>query len=126
MIEKELEPQSVFHIVSKDDWATYSSGDSYSPASLKTEGFIHMSTRDQVIGSADLFFKGRVDLLLLEVEIFKSDQNLKWEPAADGSVPKETLFPHYYSKLPIDAVKKIFKFQPKTDGTFAFPDDLSV
>jgi len=112
--------EPLFHIVSRADWRAQTSGGAYHPPSLAQEGFIHLSTRVQVIETANLFFKGKTGLQLLELAIDAKDPALKWEPPA-GAHSRDGLFPHYYAELPLKAVRKIHAFEPRADGSFAPP-----
>ncbi|MES2734590.1 MAG: DUF952 domain-containing protein [Bacteroidota bacterium] len=110
---------TLFHIVRKQDWLSGEDKPYYKPESLEKEGFIHLSTREQVIETARVYYKGAMDLLLLEVEISHADPVLKWE-----SVPRsETAFPHYYGELPRTFVKKVYHFKPNHIGDFTFPSE---
>ena len=98
----------LFHIVDRKDWAAHVVDGFYSPPSLAKEGFIHFSTEEQVEPTANLYFKGKRDLLLLEITLPASDPNLKFEAAA-GPGNREGSFPHYYSKLSLSFVTAIFQ-----------------
>ena len=64
----------LYHLLSRPEWeATLQSDGPYLPASLETEGFIHLSTRDQLIGSATRFFQQESELVVLEI----SEKKLK-------------------------------------------------
>ena len=87
----------LFHILSETDWKKLETEAHYEPASLATEGFIHLSSREQVEGTLDHFYKGRTDLVILEVHIPENDEHLKWE---ESNGPNGlALFPHYYGPL---------------------------
>jgi uncharacterized protein (DUF952 family) len=58
----------IWHITSRADWDAACATGSYRPASLEREGFIHCSTAAQVVGSADRYFRGRGDLVLLCID----------------------------------------------------------
>ena len=87
--------------------------------SLKSEGFIHLSTREQVIPLAQKYFKGERDLLLLQVVIPTSDPLLRWETPATG----EASFPHYYGEIILSRVKSIHPIQPDTNHRFSLPKE---
>lgn len=110
----------VFHIISKSDWQNVSKQKLYEPTSLKSDGFIHLSKKEQVVETANLFFKGRKDLLLLRIEIPSSDKNLKWEKATGAD--RNDLFPHYYAPLSIDKITSTIPLEPTSTGTFTFPN----
>jgi len=70
----------------------------YRAASLETEGFIHLSTREQWRGTHERFFRGQHGLVLLEIAPERLDAEVRFEPA-DGQ-----LFPHLFGALPMKAV----------------------
>ncbi|PWU19697.1 MAG: DUF952 domain-containing protein [Bdellovibrio sp.] len=112
---------TLFHIVSRTDWKTHSDGKSYVPSSLTKEGYIHLSTNEQVLGTANRFFKGQNDLLLLELSIPADDPKLKFESTEGDKNDRSSFFPHYYGKLKINSVRRILILEPSPDGNFAFP-----
>ena len=59
-----------------------------------TDGYIHMSTRDQVEETAAKHFAGEAGLKLLGLESDDLGDALKWEPSRGGA-----LFPHLYRPL---------------------------
>ncbi|MET1133942.1 MAG: DUF952 domain-containing protein [Aeromicrobium sp.] len=90
---------TLFHLVPAARWHRTEGHEVYEPDSLATEGFVHLSTADQVAGTAALFFAGVPDLLVLEVDIPRNDPHLRWEPH-DGPRGVED-FPHYHRALPL-------------------------
>jgi uncharacterized protein (DUF952 family) len=70
------------------------------PESLATEGFIHCSTVEQVVATADRIFQGSGALLLLVVDPDRLTAPLKWERATDVDAE----FPHVFGPLNVDAV----------------------
>ncbi|RBO51918.1 DUF952 domain-containing protein [Rhodovulum sp. BSW8] len=58
------------------------------------DGFIHLSTAEQVTGTAEKHFAGESDLVLVAVEAERLGADLKWEPSRGGA-----LFPHLYREL---------------------------
>ena len=108
---------TLFHIVTSEQLNNDSDGRLYRPQSLAQEGFIHLSLREQVLGSANAFFKGQQGLQLLELEIPPTDLKLKWEKAVD----RDELFPHYYGPIELSWIKRIYTFEAKSDGTITLP-----
>lgn len=90
---------TLFHLVPAAPWRLTEGRETYEPDSLATEGFVHLSTADQVAGTAALFFAGVPDVLLLEVEIPDDDPLLRWEAGAGPRGVEE--FPHYHGALPL-------------------------
>ncbi|KUL40574.1 DUF952 domain-containing protein [Actinoplanes awajinensis] len=105
----------ILHLCPRDDWATVS--DHYEPASLGVEGFIHCSDPAWVHVPASLFYRGRTDLVLLEIDEAAVDVPVVWE---DGSPPDPSgrQFPHVYGRLPALAVTAVHEYQPAADGSF--------
>ena len=116
---KAFSAETLYHLVSRSDWQTYTDGRYYRPLSLKTEGFIHLSTREQVIPSAQKYFKGEQDLLLLQLLIPTSDPLLKWETPPNG----EASFPHYHGEIALSMVMDTRVIHPDQEGRFFFPKE---
>jgi uncharacterized protein (DUF952 family) len=90
----------IYHLVPPTEWEQALEKGSYHPASLASEGFIHFSTRAQLIQSATRFFAGEQVLVVLEIPERRLQAQLKYEAAGDGD-----LFPHYYQALDIEMVE---------------------
>ncbi len=58
------------------------------------DGFIHLSTAAQLMGTAARHFAGESDLVLVAVDPARLGDALKWEVSRDGA-----LFPHLYAPL---------------------------
>jgi uncharacterized protein (DUF952 family) len=89
----------IFHLAEPEVWATRD--EAYRPPSIETEGFVHCSTRDQILGVAEAFYPGRDDLVLLTIDTELLDEDtLVYEDLYDHG----DLFPHIYGPLPTSAV----------------------
>jgi uncharacterized protein (DUF952 family) len=119
----------ILHITTQADWDAARAAGSYRPASLEREGFIHCSTPAQAVGSANKFFRGRSDLVLLCIDESRITATLRYEPPAMiGGVPDPRageLFPHLHGPLDPDAVVRVVAFPCDRDGGFALPADAS-
>lgn len=80
------------------------------------DGFIHFSTREQVVETAARHFAGQHDLLLAAIDAGALGDALKWEPSRGGA-----LFPHLYGPLPMRAVKWMRPLLVGADGLHIFP-----
>ena len=58
------------------------------------DGFIHLSTAEQVPATAGRFFSMTSKLWLLKIELVRIEKNTRWESAG------ETFFPHFYGPMP--------------------------
>lgn len=106
----------ILHITSQADWAAAQVAGSYTADSLASQGFIHCSTAEQVLLVANSFFRGRNDLLLLEIDPARLSAELRYEESEPGM-----LFPHIYGPLNLDAVTAAYTFTPDSTGVFSAP-----
>lgn len=89
----------IFHLAEPGEWAR--STDTYSPAGLEAEGFIHCSTSDQLHEVARRLYGDHNDLILLTVDPSALEPGvLVFESAEDTDQP----YPHVYGPLPTAAV----------------------
>lgn len=92
----------IYHIVAKPDWDRQADQAEYEAESLHTEGFIHLSTEEQVAGVLERYYQHVPDLLLLHVDPNKLTHPLRYEAATNNEH-----FPHLYGALNKDAVVDI-------------------
>lgn len=90
----------IFHITSKQEANAAQRTGEYIPQRFNEEGFIHCSYEQQVAGVLDRIFKGRTDLVLLEIDPSRLTCKVVDENLEGGS----ELFPHVYGRLPMSAV----------------------
>ncbi|OFX14513.1 MAG: hypothetical protein A2516_07160 [Alphaproteobacteria bacterium RIFOXYD12_FULL_60_8] len=108
-----MNEEPIYHICAADDWQKAAVIGAYDgSAQDKVDGFIHFSTRDQVVASAVKHFTGQADLVLLVVGVGAIRQGLKWEND----------YPHLYAPLPIECVHEVIPLAvDPDDGQFIFP-----
>lgn len=70
---------AIIHITQRDEWEKASESGSYNADTLKTQGFIHCSSFEQVISVANFFFKGQNNLVLLIIDTTKISAEIKYE-----------------------------------------------
>jgi len=58
------------------------------------DGYIHLSTADQVAGTLDAHFAGQHDLFLAAVDLTAAGDAVRWERSRGCA-----LFPHLYGRL---------------------------
>ena len=116
----------IYHITSRKAWSDASQRGEYRTESLETEGFIHCSTREQVLPVAEKFYQGQGTLLLLLIDPSRLHSELRWEPPSGGNpppgVPEGEMFPHVYGPINLDAVIKVFDLEANPDGGYSLPD----
>jgi Uncharacterized protein conserved in bacteria len=91
----------VYKIFRRSEWDAFvTEGRSAGAPIDLTDGYIHMSTPQQVVETAAKHFRGESDLVLVAIETDRLGPALKWEPSRGGQ-----LFPHLYRDLlPADVV----------------------
>lgn len=110
----------LYHITTRDDWAEAEIQDIHKPPSLTTDGFIHLSTDKQLLGSANRFYRGKLDLLVVAINEKRLDAELKYETADNDS------YPHLYGPLNMDAVVEVVSLAPKDNGEFGVPEEWTT
>ena len=93
----------LYHLALREDWERDAPGDyttSTVGVSLAEQGFIHCSFAHQVGATADLFYRGRDDVVLLEID----------PDRLTAPVEVEDDFPHIYGALNRDAVVHVSPF----------------
>jgi len=110
----------ILHICPRDAWEEALAAGVYEGDTLAADGFIHCSTEEWVHLPATLRFRGRDDLLLLEIAEDRLPTPVVWEEG-DPPHPEGALFPHLYSALPTAAVVAVREYRPDEDGSFSPP-----
>ena len=119
------ERDGVYHIAAAAELDAARAVGVYRPASLDAEGFIHCSTRTQVLETASRFFRGRTDLWLVELDAHQLGERLVYELGAPPSpIDPDALFPHLYAELPLDLVVAAAPFTESGGDGFVWPDAM--
>tara|TARA_B100001142_G_C14137699_1_gene579397 strand:+ start:356 stop:712 length:357 start_codon:yes stop_codon:yes gene_type:complete len=112
----------IFHMCKNNEWQIALVSGIYNGSSQDvTDGFIHFSTADQILKSAEKHHNGQHDLVLLSVKVGFLGGALRWEKSRGGD-----LFPHLYGSLPIKAVIRVDHIELGPDGLHKFPQELSL
>jgi len=110
----------LLHMTTRAMYAEAQRTGRYRVASLAAEGFIHLSTAEQVHLPANALFRGRRDIVLLCIDPDRLGAAVLWEPV-DSADPQSMRFPHLYGELDIAAVVAVVDYLPAADGSFAPP-----
>ncbi len=112
----------IFHMCRRDEWLAAEAAGSYAGSSQdRADGFIHFSTRAQIVESAARHRAGQTGLVLLSVDPEALGPALKWEASRGGA-----LFPHLYGALPTAAVVRVDDLPLGDDGRHVFPADFDA
>ena len=98
----------IFHITARSAWERALTTGDYRPESLANEGFIHCSQFEQVVGTAQRYFAGHTDLVLLCIDPEAVNSEIRYEAGRDS-----TLFPHIYGSLNLEAVVQVIAFDAR-------------
>ncbi len=80
------------------------------------DGFIHLSTADQLGETLAKHFAGQEGLWLAAVDLEALDETVRWEPSRGGA-----LFPHIHGPLPLAAVISYGPLEYEPDGSIKLP-----
>lgn len=87
---------TIYHIATLSEWATYQKKGVIEPTSLQTEGFIHCSTQEQLFGTIQRFYSFEKEIVLIELEIARFGTDLVFEDTYGHGA-----FPHIYRAIQI-------------------------
>jgi uncharacterized protein (DUF952 family) len=135
--------EMILHIARRGAWEDAVRCGSYAPESLRVEGFIHCSTPAQVIDTANRFYRGQRDLIVLWIEESRVTAEVRYEgpaarppgvgarnltsnlvPSGKGNQKDDELFPHLYGALNVDAVVRVVELPCEDDGSFRLPREM--
>lgn len=105
----------IYHITSASEAQEAQRTGVYEPKAFGREGFIHCSYSHQVNAVANRIFRGRPDLMLLEIDPAELNCRVVDENLEGGS----ELYPHIYGRLRMSAVRRILEFPCDSHGGFS-------
>jgi uncharacterized protein (DUF952 family) len=114
--------QFVFKVASRMAWqdACRSGAFAGSDDDLR-DGFIHLSTRDQLAGTLAKHFRGQHDLVLIQFETDLLGEELRWEVSRGGAE-----FPHLYAALTTAIAHSVHALRLDLDGVPQLPEELAA
>ena len=93
-------PVRVYRVLRAAEWGALQGTGLYrGNATDARDGFIHLSSRDQVAGTLERHFAGETGLVVVEIDAARLGERLRWEMSRGGM-----LFPHLYGVLTMEAV----------------------
>lgn len=102
----------IYKLLGADEWAQARQAGEFRGSGIDlADGYVHLSTADQVVETAQRHFDGRRGLVMLAVDTDRLGDDLRWEPSRGGED-----FPHLYACMPLGAVV----------AEYALGDDLPV
>ena len=91
---------TAFKVLTQQQWADFERERVFRGAPVDiADGYIHLSTAEQLDTTIAKYFAGQDGLMIAEVDLSCLGDSVRWETARGGD-----LFPHVYAELPIHAV----------------------
>jgi len=112
----------ILHITTRHEWEVALHKGLYKSDTFDLEDFIHCSTPEQLVDTANSFFKDEPDLVLLCINSKKVKGDIIYENLVGG----EKQFPHIYAPLNTDAVERVIDYHPASDGHFKYPEEINI
>ncbi len=81
-----------------------------------SDGYIHLSTEEQLPETLTKHFGGQDDLHLAAIDLAALGDAVRWEPSRGGQ-----LFPHLYGKLPLTVVIAYGPLERDASGALVLP-----
>ncbi len=96
-------PAIAFKVLTAEQWAAFQHDGAFAGAPIDlTDGYIHMSTADQLDETIAKHFAGQSALTIAEIDLTALGDAVRWEVSRGGA-----LFPHLYAALPMSAVRSV-------------------
>ena len=102
----------IYHIAIRADWALQAEAPTYVPDSYQRDGFVHCCESYQLETVAEYNFRGRSDLVLLEIMPTKLEPETRYE---QGGREK---YPHIYGPINTGAIRRSIELAGNSDGSF--------
>ena len=109
----------VYKLLTDDQWrAAEASGVTDVPVD-REDGYVHLSTAEQVGETAEKYFSGRGGVRLVRFPVDRLPP-LTWETSRGGQ-----LFPHLYGRLQISRADAVWRLARGEGGVPLMPEDLN-
>ncbi len=106
-----------YKLLTEDQWKDWKESSLFTGAPVDVEdGYIHLSTREQVRETAEKWFASVDPLMLVMVDLPALGDLVRWEPSRGGA-----LFPHVYGPIPRSAVAGQSKLRLQSNGKHDWP-----
>lgn len=110
-------PGVAYKVLTGDQMAELLEKGSFAGAPVDlADGYVHMSTAEQVQGTVDKHFAGQRGLHIAAIDLAALGDLIRWEVSRGGA-----LFPHLYANLPLSAVITHAPLERADDGSVILP-----
>jgi uncharacterized protein (DUF952 family) len=111
------QPTVAYKVLTGEQMAALETDGTFAGAPVDlADGYIHLSTSDQLDETVAKHFAGQSDLHLAAVDLPVLGEAIKWEPSRGGQ-----LFPHIYAPLPLSAVLAYGPLERDDEGRVKLP-----
>ncbi len=91
---------TAFKVLTAEQWAQFDKDGEFLGAPVDVaDGYIHLSTQDQLQVTLDKHFEEHTGLIVVKIDLTSYGEALRWEESRGGA-----LFPHIYARLRRDTV----------------------
>lgn len=112
-----MKPSVAYKVLTGEQMAVLEHEGAFAGAPIDlADGYIHLSTHDQLTETVDKHFAGQSGLWIAAVDLEALGEAVRWEPSRGGQ-----LFPHLYAPLPLSAVIAYSQMARGADGRVVLP-----
>lgn len=111
-------PTTGYKVLTAEQMATLEADGTFAGAQVDlADGYIHLSTAEQLTETVDKHFAGKAGLHVAAIDLGSFGEALKWEKARGGQA-----FPHLYGgPLPLQTVVAYGPLERDADGEVKLP-----
>lgn len=96
-----MQTDTAFKILTAGQWADFMRDGEFGGAPIDiADGYIHLSTADQLEETLAKHFARQDNLVVAEIDLSALGETVRWEVSRGRQ-----LFPHIYGRLPMSAVR---------------------
>ncbi|MFC3174310.1 DUF952 domain-containing protein [Novosphingobium bradum] len=93
-------PTIAYKVLTAEQWTRFQQDGQFTGAPVDlADGYIHLSTAEQVDETVAKHFAGQSGLVIAAVNLAALGDAVRWEPSRGGA-----LFPHIHATLPLSAL----------------------
>jgi uncharacterized protein (DUF952 family) len=111
-----MHPTTAYKVLTADQMADLEAGTFEGAPIDLADGYIHLSTRDQLTETVDKHFAGQTDLHVAAVDLAAHGDAIRWEVSRGGAQ-----FPHLYGRLTLETVVAYSPLERDEDGSVKLP-----
>ena len=111
-----MTPTTAYKVLTEPEMKALETGSFDGAAVDLQDGYIHLSTADQLTETVNKHFSGQTDLWVAVVDLAAQGGEVKWEKSRGGAK-----YPHLYGPLLLETVIAYSSLERGDDGTVKLP-----